>query len=327
MVNETYKDPLSYFEIGVKADSLLRKFAREEIPDSRKIKERRLSLVGHLTKDEELVREHLPDEWERPRLITLPVETLRELYQRTIPLSCALNEELEIFRSDERKMHISSWIHNDSINRDKIPGYQKTSERDSQILSVKGIPHLTTNDGLQEVINILGKTKIPSLLTTVRIPFTRYVGGGHERLIVDVPALATPHSYCEARKGQIEYENKVDGIYMHLFVPHLRPIVATPFLLVEDKTAKVYSSEERKDNECYSYRGSIDHQFSRTLKRDIVYTDPSIDGANHWNNPVNFLPELIQSEIVKNKGKSSRYETVILKIGEPECIYDPSWVK
>jgi len=111
----------------------------EDIPDTKKLQEIRLSALDKQTGDERFMQEHYPVEYKTPRITTLTVDERRRIYSLVFPLSFSLPESF----GSKVQTHFGRWSGN------------------SRSYDGSGAMNLTTGKGLDELISIFSKNNLP----------------------------------------------------------------------------------------------------------------------------------------------------------------------
>jgi len=282
---------------------ILKRLPCIDIPDTRELQRIRLRSIETLIPDERYIKEHYSEELKSklqktPRIFLLPKEEQRRVYSLSIPLS--------------------------------FPDYQTARAHTPDIKtnfnrfgSSTQAMHLTTTKGLNEILSILTRHKIP---ISSDLANGKIFDSGKIR-----PAITAPHSWQADTSGWGDGED----LFKHQFIVCNQDVLASPYYVFKEFNL-VDDSEKTEDNSNSNYAPEYEHfkSYSRAVLKKF-YSKATFFSRLHFPQPKDYLPEKLNEEIRKEIGTKLRHgiewiiesaKIEVLKIEESILIYDPKWI-
>ncbi|MCX6750484.1 MAG: hypothetical protein NTZ83_03430 [Candidatus Pacearchaeota archaeon] len=282
---------MNYKKINYK--NIIKKLECENIPDTRKLQEIRLNSIGKISGDEEIMKEHYPEEYNIPRIITMSEEEVREVYSLALPLTFPLCDPFGYGNGCE--IHFFRWYGNHD-----------------------GAIHLTTQKNLNRLIKLFSKNNIN---IQVEESFGRILDAGR----ADPPGIVVPHSWY--REGY----DVGKFLLKHQFVVFDESINACPYFYIKKEISHSQEEDKYKTSSITitnKTKKSIELNCSGTFYMPKYYKPEDFlpellkkyegnlkKGHSNW-----------RESQKKDKEISHSLELKLLSIGNPIEIYNPNWL-
>ena len=286
--------------IEIRDNEILEGLVCGSIPDTRKLQELRLELVGQESPDEKYMRERHHGKWANtPRLVRIPDEELREVYRAAIPLTFP---GPDAYNDDPLKTHFARWTSGDSSN---------------------GAMHLTTPKGLNNLLRVFTKNEIEIGL---ELAYGKIVEGWGGESGICVP-------YRWKIGNCFDY---YEELLRHQFVVCEWEVIGHPYYTKKTKVSnkskedkiggRSFTNEETEET---TFR--VDAMFSwaklshvntpeKYLLKYLAERDKRT--RKEWDD----REQRRKREGFEGEGELTDLHTELLKIGDPVLIYDPEWV-
>ena len=274
---------------------VLEKLICRDIPDTRALQQMRMESIGHESRSEQTIEKYYPEKWSVPRVVRMPPEDQKKVYSLLIPLTFGFGEPFQ--KTDKKpEIYFSRW-------QSRMCGM--------------GSMHLTTEEALNMILEILVKNNIPIKL---EMSYGPIFDVDKQRRLYD-PAIAVP--FCWHTNDYDPSESLVH----HQFAVCKQKVIGTPYYFLEETIVKT----EKQERILPDHLGlSLERVHQRDYSCSAVFTSPE-----HWRDlqPDKLIPSILeerkQGRIDDQNPKYGELESAeikLLKIGEPVLVYDPAWI-
>jgi hypothetical protein len=277
--------------------NIIKKLKCEDIPDTKRLQQIRLNSFGKVSGDEEFIKEHYPEKYKLPRIVSMPEEEIKQVYSLAIPLTFPLGDPI-------------------SYGNGCYTFYFRWTSGDCQ----KGAMHLTTGKNMNKLINLFSRNNI-------NIKAENSFG---KLLDMDIlkdwtsAGISVPHSW------HVDNYDPHQELFEHQFVVFENKIHACPYFYSEKKIS--HTQEEDNRNSSIIITDNIEKSIELCCRGTFYipeYQNPEEYLPELLKKYEENLKESHSNWRVsqsKDKEISNSLELRLLNIGNPIEIYNPGWL-